>query len=81
MKKLAIIFSSLLLVCFSLSACSLSLDFSDTIEGKMDELYNTIRDKAEPFLKEDSSYNEGESTLPEQSPTVPGESEGEVNEG
>ncbi len=74
MKKFIVLICSLLLVCFSLSACS--LDFSDTIEQKMDELYNTIRDMAEPFLKEDDSYK-NEEPLPENEITA---NEGQTDE-
>ena len=79
MKKFVILTLSIFAVCLTLSACTPNLDFSDTIESKMDELYDTIRDMAEPFLKEDASYKDGEETTPEESPTVP--SEGDSSEG
>lgn len=47
----------------------------------MDELYNTIKDMAGPFLKEDSSYKDDEAVIPEENPTVPSKGEGESNEG
>lgn len=47
----------------------------------MDELYNTIKDMAGPFLKEDSSYKDDGAVIPEENPTVPSKGEGESNEG
>jgi outer membrane lipoprotein-sorting protein len=79
MKRFISIFCSLLFVCLCLSACS--LDFSEAIEGKMDELYNTIKDMAGPVLKEDSSYKDDGAVIPEENPTVPSNGEGENNEG
>ena len=81
MKRFIILTLSILAVCLTLSACTPNLDFSDTIETKMDELYNTILDIAKPFLKEDSSYKDDETVIPEENPTVPSEGEGENNEG
>ena len=80
MKRFIILTLSILAVCLTLSACTPNLDFSDTIESKMDELYNTILDIAEPFLKEDPSHKESEDVLPDSNIAIPNESEGEVNE-
>lgn len=81
MKRFIILALSIFAVCLTLTACTPNLDFSDTIESKMDELYDTIRDMAEPFLKEDPSYSDDDEVTPENSPTVPNEGEGEINEG
>lgn len=81
MKRFIILTLSILAVCLTLSACTPNLDFSDTIESKMDELYNTILDIAKPFLKEDPSHKDSEDVLPDSNPTIPNESEGEANEG
>lgn len=61
---LAIVFASL---------CSCSLDFSDEIGDKMNDLYDEVYDASEPFLKEDESYSSdsGSASLPESKPTVP----------
>ena len=61
---LAIIFASL---------CSCSLDFSDEIGDKMNDLYDEVYDVSEPFLKEDESFSSdsGSASLPESKPTVP----------
>lgn len=61
---LAIVFASL---------CSCSLDFSDEIGDKMNDLYDEVYDVAEPFLKEDESFSSesGSASLPESKPTVP----------
>ena len=54
--KRVLAFLIIITICvLSLSACS--TDFSDTVEGKMDELYEKVRDVAEPYLKQDEKYN------------------------
>ena len=67
----------IILSLLALSACS--TDFSETINEKMDQLYNTVHDVAEPFLKEDEKYSEGGSeNIPENgTPVPPSESEDE----
>lgn len=42
-----------------LPLCSCSTDFSDTVSGAMDDLYQGIKEIAEPFLKQDEKYNDG----------------------
>ena len=68
MKKIIILISLLLISCFSLIACS--TDFSETINESSNQIYDSIRDYAEPFLKEDPSFSEGNEQKPEENPTT-----------
>lgn len=78
MKKIIATIILILSLCFSLSSCSLNLDFSEAIGEKMDEIYTTIKDLVEPFLKEDESYQTDENT--DENQTLPEENGGENNE-
>lgn len=53
-KVLSFILITILCV---LPLCSCSTDFSDTVSGAMDDLYQGIKEIAEPFLKQDEKYN------------------------
>ena len=58
MKKLLILAVLTAFSVLALSSCS--TDFSGVIDDKSNQIYEAIRDVAEPFLKEDPSYNEEE---------------------
>ena len=75
MKKFIFFASILIAMCLLLGACS--TDFSGVIEEKTSQLYDTIRSFAEPFLKEDPSYNQESDELTEENQTS---SEEQTNE-
>lgn len=45
-----------------LPLCACSTDFSGQITGAMDDLYNSIKEIAEPFLKQDDKYSSDTNT-------------------
>ncbi len=61
MKKLFSFILIAVLCILPLTACS--TDFSATIEGKMDEIYESVKDIAEPYLKQDEKYSTSEDSV------------------
>lgn len=60
MKKFLSFILITIMCVLPLSACS--TDFSGQIKGAMDDLYNSIKEIAEPFLKQDDKYNSDTNT-------------------
>lgn len=60
MKKFLSFILITIMCVLPLSACS--TDFSGQIKGAMDDLYNSIKEISEPFLKQDDKYNSETST-------------------
>lgn len=60
MKKFLSFILITIMCVLPLSACS--TDFSGQIKGAMDDLYNSIKEIAEPFLKQDDKYSSDTNT-------------------
>ena len=77
MKKLFSFILITILCVLPLSACS--TDFSETVGGAMDDLYNSLKEMTEPFLKQDEKYssdtNTGDTETNKDTDTNAGEAE------
>lgn len=60
MKKFITYILIMVMCVLPLTACS--TDFSEEMNSNMDNLYSSIREFAEPFLKQDEKYNSNTST-------------------
>ena len=60
MKKILSFLLITLFCVLPLSACS--TDLSGTVNGAMDSLYNSLKEMAEPFLKQDDKYSSDTNT-------------------